>query len=211
MDRDAGPLQSQLHGEGGDDVSAGGADNDALYGHEGDDDLFGDAGDDTLAGGDGQDSLTGGDGQDELSGGLGIDLLGGGGGSDVLDGGSGNDTIWGGTPGETDTDTDFLNGGSGDDLLMIGAGDYANGGAGADVFALQDIHLGDAVAQITDFDLAEDGLVVVYDAALHPSPTLTLITEEGSTAATLLLDGIPLVSLTNGAGLDLGSVQLRAA
>lgn len=200
-----------LHGEGGIDRLTGGAGNDALYGHEGDDDLFGDAGHDTLAGGDGQDSLTGGDGQDELNGGLGNDLLGGGGGSDVLDGGAGNDTIWGQMPDENDADADFLNGGNGDDLLMIGAGDYANGGAGADVFALQDIHKGDLVAQITDFDPAEDGLVVIYDAALHPEPHLSLVTEAGSTAATLLLDGVPLVSLANGAGLDLGSVQLRAA
>ena len=117
------------------------------------------------------------------------------GGNDQLHGGDGIDT---------------LNGGAGDDLLFLGAGDYGNGGEGADAFALHDIRSGDAVAQITDFDPAEDSLVVLYDADLHPDPVLTLNQTEGG-EATLLLDGVPLVNLGAVTGIDLGAIQLRAA
>jgi hypothetical protein len=112
-------------------------------------------------------------------------------------------------PGEEDVEVDFLNGGSGDDLLLLGAGDYANGGEGSDAFALQDIQPGDPLVQITDFNPAQDELVVLYDANIHPNPELTL--HEVSGASILMLDGVPLASLTNGAVIDLATVQLRAA
>lgn len=199
-----------LHGEGGADALTGGDGNDALFGHEGDDDLIGGTGNDSLVGGDGFDSLQGGAGDDELSGGYGRDLLSGGSGSDMLEGGEGSDTIWGQLPGDDDLAVDFLNGGTGDDLLMLGAGDYANGGDGADVFGLLDVAAGDPPMQITDFDPAADTLVVLYDPALHPDPQLTVQAED-SGATTLLLDGVALASLTNGAALDLGAITLRAA
>ena len=199
-----------VHGEDGSDELNGGNGNDALFGHEGDDDLMGGAGDDSLTGGGGFDSLQGGEGDDELSGGYGRDLLSGGSGADMLEGGEGSDTIWGQTPGEADTAMDFLNGGTGDDLLMMGAGDYGNGGDGADVFGLLDVTAGDTPMQITDFDPAADSLVVLYDPAMHPDPQLTVQTEDNG-ATTLLLDGIALASLTNGAGLELGAITLRAA
>lgn len=199
-----------LHGEDGTDALYGGGGNDGLYGHEGDDDLLGGAGNDILAGGNGFDSLQGGTGEDELSGGHGRDLLSGGSGTDMLEGGEGSDTIWGQMPGESDDDLDFLNGGTGDDLLMLGAGDYGNGGDGADVFGLLDVVAGDPPMQITDFDPAADSLVVLYDASLHPDPQLSVQAED-SGATTLLLDGVALASLTNGAALDLGSITLRSA
>jgi Ca2+-binding RTX toxin-like protein len=112
-------------------------------------------------------------------------------------------------PDTPDTEADFLNGGAGDDLILTGAGDYANGGEGSDAFALQDIQPGDPLVQITDFNPAEDEIVVLYDATLHPSPELTLRDVQGSSV--LLLDDVPLASLTNGATVDLSAVQLRAA
>lgn len=222
---DAG--EDHLHGNGGTDSLTGGDERDEIWGEDGDDSLWGDQGDDSLWGGEGNDQLEGGlgddslvggsgadtvqggDGDDRVSGGEGGDLIGGGDGSDEVDGGAGADTIWGGMPHETDTDVDFLNGGAGDDLLMLGAGDYANGGEGSDAFALQDIHPGDPLVQITDFNPAQDELVVLYDPALHPNPELTLRDVLGSPV--LLLDGVPLASLTNGATLDLSMVRLQAA
>jgi Ca2+-binding RTX toxin-like protein len=167
-------------------------------------------GDDSLGGGGGDDRLTGDEGNDVLAGGSGADLLGGGRGSDEVEGGDGADTLWGGDAGTSDADADFLNGGTGDDLLFLGAADYGNGGDGADVFALQDLRAGDPVAQITDFNPSEDTIVVIYDAALHPQPVLSLDQPEGG-PTTLLLDGVPLVNLGTVSGIDLGAIQLRAA
>lgn len=219
--------QDGLAGGAGPDVLAGGDGDDSLWGNEGNDALTGDAGDDLLAGcegddsaagGDGNDSVIGGTGDDELDGQAGNDLVDGGSGHDVLtggtgaddlEGGAGNDTLFGGLAAEGDTAVDFLNGGYGDDELYLAAGDFGNGGQGADSFMLQDFAPGQPVVQITDFDPAEDQLVVMYDATLHPTPELTV--GSGGGATILMLDGVPLASLTNGAALDLAAVQLQAA
>ncbi len=200
-----------MHGEDGDDLATGGAGADRLYGHSGDDKLLGEAGADTLTGGEGQDSLAGGAGDDAVSGGIGDDLVVGGAGADALDGGEGRDTIWGQSADGDDEEVDFLNGGAGDDALMVGAGDYGSGGEGADQFALRDFGTGGDPAQITDFDPAEDQLVVLYDAALHPDPVLTLDQPDGTGAATLMIDGVPVASFANGADVDLRAIALRAA
>jgi len=200
-----------LHAEAGNDALNGGAGADALYGHEGDDTLDGGGGNDGLLGGDGFDRLLGGTGDDALDGGYGRDLLAGGSGSDILDGGEGSDTIWGQWPDQADTGIDFLNGGGGDDLLMLGAGDYGNGGGGADVFGLLDIGPDDPPMQITDFNPAEDALVVLYDATQHPDPQITLETDQHGGAVRLLLDGVMLANLTNVTAIDLGAITLRAA
>jgi Ca2+-binding RTX toxin-like protein len=126
-----------------------------------------------------------------------------------VDGGAGHDTLWGAAPGAADTDVDILNGGEGDDTLHLGAGDYGHGGAGADSFTLQDFGPGAPLMQITDFDPAEDDLVVIYDSALHPDPQLSLTAGNGATL--LLLDGVPLASLTAGANIDLAAIRLQAA
>jgi hypothetical protein len=82
-------------------------------------------------------------------------------------------------------------------------------GAGADDFPLADIRLGDPVAQIVDFDRGEDALVLLYDAALHADPVVTVRTEAGD--ATVLLDGVPVAQVLGGAGLESGDVVMRAA
>jgi len=102
----------------------------------------------------------------------------------------------------------LLTGGAGNDTLVLGAGDYGNGGEGADSFTLHDIHADDPPMQITDFNPAEDSLLVLYDASLHPDPQLSL--QPGSNGTTLLLDGVPLANLTT-SGFDLSNITLQAA
>ncbi|MGV8950320.1 MAG: calcium-binding protein [Cypionkella sp.] len=198
-----------LHGDSGNDSLYGGAGNDRLEGCEGDDSLFGGDGNDTLVAGDGNDALYGEAGADDLIGGHEDDALFGGTGQDNLDGGSGNDTLWGQDDHSDDRTTDFLNGGAGDDVLHLGAGDYGNGGDGADSFALQNIGPDDAPIQIVDFNAAEDHLIVLYDSALHPDPQLTSDTTEAGT--TLMLDGVVVANLQSTQLLDLSTVELRAA
>ena len=223
----AGDGDDHAQGRGGNDVLAGGTGADSLWGDDGNDDLIGGVGDDVLAGCEGNDSLDAGDGADSAMGGGGDDWLNGGAGDDTLlggegndavmggagadgvEGGEGDDTLWGADEGDPDEAVDFLNGGGGEDVLQLGAGDYGHGGMGSDSFALHEFAPGTALVQITDFDPAEDQLVVMYDAQLHPDPQLTL--QQGSGATILLLDGVPLASLTNGAALELGAIQLQAA
>ena len=199
-----------LHGEAGDDRLDGGDGNDSLSGDGGRDRLTAGAGDDGLVGGEGADVLRGGTGDDALQGGLGHDRAMGGDGSDVVDGNDGNDVLWGDRAGQDDGAVDFLNGGNGDDDLHAGSGDYANGGAGADRFVVDDIAAGDPVAQIVDFDRQEDALVLLYDAAHHADPAVSIVTEAGSPDAVVLLDGIPVAHVLGGAGLKLADVTLQA-
>jgi len=199
-----------LQGLDGDDEIEGSSGDDWLAGHMDDDLLQGDEGADSLMGGSGDDTLIGGEDDDWLAGGYGDDALQGRSGSDTLDGNAGNDTLLGVDPeNPKDSDgADFLNGGTGDDTLLIGAGDYAHGGEGADTFALGD-WIGDGeVAHISDYNPDEDDIVVLYDATAHPDPHIALISEDGSNDATVLLDGIPLAVIANGAGLSVDALKL---
>ena len=198
-----------LHGDAGDDLLTGGAGNDRIEACEGNDTLLGGEGDDVLIGGGGNDLLQGGAGQDALIGGDDDDQLIGGIGSDTLDGLNGNDEIWGQDASGDDGTLDFLNGGGGDDILHLGAGDYGNGGEGADQFELHDIGPNDPTPQIVDYNPAEDQLILLYDASLHTEPQLsTQITDAGTT---LLLNGVAVANLQGATGLDLSTVDLRAA
>jgi hypothetical protein len=133
-----------LFGGLGDDIIGGGADPDTVAGNRGDDRLYGQEGRDLLLGGLGEDELYGGPGFDELHGQAGQDHLWGGDGNDLLDGGSGDDRLHG----EGDNDalfgltgddrlfggpqSDALYGGSGDDRLFGGGGNDALFGRGGD-------------------------------------------------------------------------------
>lgn len=198
-----------LHGDEGDDLLDGGSGDDRLEGCEGNDSLSGGDGDDLLFGGGGNDLLQGGDGQDALIGGNEDDRLMGGRGSDTLDGLAGKDEIWGQDSTGDDGTLDFLNGGAGDDILHLGAGDYGNGGEGADQFELHKLGPNDPIPQIVDYNPAEDRLILLYDASLHPDPQLsTQITDSGTT---LLLNGIAVANLQGATGLDLTKLELRIA
>lgn len=192
-------------GGDGDDTAQGGDGDDSLAGQEGDDRLTGDEGADTLVGGAGNDTLAGDAGDDWLAGGFGDDILTGAAGADTLDGNDGNDTIRG-----QDGWSDFLNGGAGDDALHLGAGDHGSGGTGADKFSLDAPQPSGALATIGDYVPGEDEIVVLYDAAAHPAPAITVVTQPGSADATLFLDGLPLARVTGGAGMDPALVRLVA-
>ncbi|WCR10256.1 calcium-binding protein [Paracoccus stylophorae] len=139
-----------VYGPGGNDVIHGGAGDDSLCGQGGDDLIPGDSGDDTIFGGEGHDTLMGGAGTDWLSGNDGDDVLISGGGADDLDGGRGNDRLIG----SDDADMVWMHGGEGDDTLEPGAGDYAEGLAGADSFVLKEVS--GIVPIIADFSAEED-------------------------------------------------------
>lgn len=95
--------------------------------------------------GDGNDAARGGAGNDGLTGGAGNDVISGGAGDDILTGGKGKDALMGGKG------ADGLFGGEDDDLLVVGPGDVAVGGEGANFFTL-DPRLGTTgIIQLPDF------------------------------------------------------------
>jgi Ca2+-binding RTX toxin-like protein len=205
---DGGADGDILYGENGQDWLIGAAGHDALYAGAGHDALTGDAGQDNLFGGEGQDTLQGGEDADTMDGGIGNDSISGGTGSDEVFGGAGADTIWGNAQGQSDTHIDFLNGGAGDDVLMLGAGDYGHGDVGADSFTLIDAPGGGTAVQISDFDAAEDHIVMVYDPTLGAPPTPSL-QQDGSGNTEVLLDGQVVAVLTNGASITLANISLQ--
>ncbi len=199
-----------LTGGFGQDTLSGGEGADYLAGQEGDDDLDGGEGDDTLLGGNGQDSLSGGAGDDWLAGGMGDDLLAAGPGQDTLDGDAGNDTLVGAFFDTLDTPGNYLNGGEGDDVLRIGAGDIATGGAGADRFELSADQATGGMATIMDFDAVQDELVVVYDGS-GPVPEVTLAPGGLPDEVVVLLNGQPMAQVVGGAStLTPGAIRLVA-
>lgn len=200
-----------LSADDGDDKLVGGGGADTLLGQEGQDSLFGGAGSDTLIGGGGDDSLVGGDADDWLAGGAGDDQLTGDGGIDTLDGGDGNDALNGREAIGAFPEMDFLNGGNGNDSILLGAGDYATGGDGADWFELSDLTPGDAIANIADYNADEDALVVVFDPMMHPDPQLSLETQHNTVDVIVLLDGVPLAMVQGGAGMTIDDVLLTPA
>jgi hypothetical protein len=62
-----------------------------------------------------------------------------------------------------------------------------------------------------DFDAAADSLFVVYDAAAHPAPVVTLAAGTGPQDAVLMLDGKPVAHIAGGAVLDPAAIRLIAA
>lgn len=125
---------------------------------------------DAVNGTSGDDSLNGTDGDDVIFGKGGADTLSGGAGDDALFSGSG--TVYYGEsyhhyPGSLTTvgdDGDVLDGGEGDDHLWIGPGTTATGGEGADSFHAftNTYEPGTPAAEITDFDAAEDKLLIDF-------------------------------------------------
>ena len=165
---------------------------------------MGGAGDDRLTGGDGADILDGGDGADQMEGGLGDDMLAGGAGQDNLQGGAGDDVL----TGADDQGVDWLNGGDGNDVLLLGQDDMATGGAGADLFMLGSELAGETVAEIMDFDSAEDGLALLWDdTAGGIAPEVTL-GETDTDLVGVFADGELVGLVHGGAGLSSADIQL---
>jgi hypothetical protein len=62
---------------------------------------------------------------------------------------------------------------------------------------------------IEAYDEREDALFVVYDAAAHPDPVLSIgPSETGDADAMLMLDGMPIAVVSGGASLSLDAVSL---
>ena len=98
------------------------------------------------------DTLTGSDAvANILYGGSGNDSLFGRGGNDTLYGGAGTDIIWGGTG------ADFVDAGDGNDTIHIGAGDTVIGGAGDDLFLVDNASLGGGTITIDGSETSEPG------------------------------------------------------
>ena len=121
-DRASVSINTDVHGNGGNDVIVTGKGNDRVWGGSGDDTIFTYEGNDELYGEDGNDKLAGGTGNDRLDGGNGDDYLDENGErvspeiaiseTNTMIGGSGNDIIVG-SPGK-----DTIEGGSGDDTIL---------------------------------------------------------------------------------------------
>ncbi|MEL6700127.1 MAG: calcium-binding protein [Pseudomonadota bacterium] len=203
-----------LFGGGWDDVLDGGSSGDLLNGGVGADRLFGRSGGDTLIGDNGADLLVGNDGTDTLTGGDGKDVLVGG---DYLDREpflrQWRDAVRDDDPtrlqdtGEPQTQTelsddrrtDRLFGGNGDDLLLLGEGDEGEGGADEDTFAgihVTDDSASDTAAEVSDYDPAEDILIVYYDTDTAPAITV----EDDGADAVVLADGVPTLRVIGAAG-----------
>ncbi len=215
----AGDGDDSIQGAAGNDTAQGQAGNDLIDGGEGRDSLMGSEGADTLQGGAGNDSLIGGSeddwlGGDEdddwLLGGEGNDTLIGGAGTDDIDGGLGNDVINGVEAEGQPQETDFLNGQDGDDRILVGAGDYASGGLGDDEFILQEWMNESQVAQVTDYDPGHDQLVIVYDAAVHTDPVLTIEPNASGGGQSVFIDGSK-VAVFYGGQVSVSDIRLSAA
>lgn len=224
---DSGPGHDAVWASGGDDLALGGDGNDSLMGQDGhdylnggvgddsllggmgEDELSGEAGNDTLLGGADRDNLDGGEGDDWVAGGDGSDAVAGGRGSDIVDGGAGDDWLAGMSGAIDDFEMDFLNGDAGNDSFILGSGDIATGGEGADSFYVPETGDIAGPAEITDYNSAEDQLVVMYDGAQHPDPTLTVETSEDGDESTILLDGYA-VAVVRGSTVDPADIRLQS-
>ncbi|MEM6307386.1 MAG: calcium-binding protein [Pseudomonadota bacterium] len=196
-----------LAGEDGDDSLFGGSGDDTILGYLDNDILSGDAGDDIVYGGQGNDLLNGGGGDDALLGGYGDDTLNGGYGMDTLNGGRGNDMVSGiVTGGVEETDVDYLNGGAGDDTITLGKGDLAHGGSGLDTFVLGD-WLTYGSAEVSDFNAAEDNIVLVYSGDIAPDVTVTPVDDDPSTVV-VALDGAVVATVKNAMDMTADDVTL---
>ncbi|SDE32338.1 calcium-binding protein [Kordiimonas lacus] len=155
----AGEGADTVYGANGFDTIGGGAGDDILYGLGGPDIIYGGDGDDAIYGGNGDPTnfhrlsegesftivqrLFGGEGNDSLIGGDGAELHYGGAGNDKLYGRGGDDTLHGGAG------DDWLSGGDGNDTFITGDG--------ADTVYFD---FDNSVNTVTDFDVAEDRIVI---------------------------------------------------
>ncbi|MGE0152697.1 MAG: calcium-binding protein [Reyranellaceae bacterium] len=192
-----------IAGMGGSDTVFAGSGNDVLWG-----DALGNA---AGAAGDGNDFLAGGAGSDTIYGAGGDDVLHTGGGQLVgIDqerafGGDGNDTLYGGGG------VDSLYGGAGDDRIENAgsgaAGEYFDGGAGADILLLQLSHFAVPTTIVAGPDNVRDGDDYVQVFGKYGAVTATL----GHGNDTYIAEYDPRVaqdvknadSVSGGAGADL--------
>jgi hypothetical protein len=157
-----------LGSEFGDSLGAGQT-GDQQFGSTGDEGrlgaiVYGFGGNDSIRGWRADDTLVGGDGDDGIFANLGNDLLAGQAGNDELRGEDGDDT---------------LDGGAGNDFLIGGPGsDVETGGPGADAFVH---HLYGVADHFTDFNVAEDYIVVLDAGGRVPADPRSILTLDART------------------------------
>lgn len=219
-----------IGGGTGFDVLYGDAGDDALLGNGGDDLLIGRSGDDLLIGGGGADSLNGGPGDDVLiSGNVEIE------GEGELDvSATALAAVRASSSGDlaeadfaaldasgalNGVDVSFLSenpeptqggdlrGGGGDDLLLLAGGDTAQGGAGADIFVLNEGMVNENTVQITDYDAAEDVIALEFDGSEAPEPEI----RERDGDAVIFIGEEIIARITGGAGLSVADLRLVQA
>ena len=210
-----------LNGTEGSDMLGGEATDDMLAGNGGNDDLHGGLGSDTLLGGDGTDWIYGdGDygqgGDDSIEGGAGQDSLAGQGGNDTVHGGADDDTIFGGEGddllyGSDEDDRAWLHGDEGDDTLHAGAGDFVEGGAGRDLFLLDEPGVAGAeVPTIGDFSAAADQIELRYEDEGNGIEPVISLERDAEGATVIRMDGVPVGRLLNAQDLDVNDIVLTA-
>lgn len=146
---------------------------------------------DTITGSTLADLIEAGDGDDVVDGGEGDDSITGGTGADVVTGGLGDDVLYGGlVDGADDAEADTISGGEGDDEINLGNDDIATGGEGADTFVRSETVTSRAL--VTDFDSAEDLIVVQHESDSAP----TLVTQ------TIASDGV-ILEFSDGSQIEL--------
>lgn len=147
-----GANDDMLYGDASDNVIDSKAGNDTVHGAGGNDTLAGGDGDDLIDGGIGNDQLSGEEGNDKLYGQVGDDVLLGGNGQDQLEGGEGADELQGGSQDDIllgQEGADILAGNDGDDILDGGTGaDQMTGGIGDDLYRVDDAL--DQVSEMVD-------------------------------------------------------------
>lgn len=225
-----------LQGLNGDDLLIGGEGNDAMQGRGDNDTVQGFSGDDWVDGNDGNDLVRGGGGDDVAIGGLGEDTVDGRSGDDLVIGGELNANPLtnaelgilrdGGLLEDIFTDetnpvadirddgaADQLFGGGGSDLLVLGAGDVAEGGRELDDFAIiADAAEGDlGPATITDFNSPEGESIALYFRADETvNEDAITVTDDGDDAL-VSYEGEILARVTGAAGTltaeDIGIIQ----
>lgn len=191
------------YGPGGDDLLTGGRGHDMLAGDGGNDTLLGGPGDDTLFGGEGDDLLRGGPGTDWLAGGAGNDTLMAGRGGGDLSGGEGDDLLIG----SRDASRTFLHGDAGDDTLVPHGGDFAEGGAGADLFILRG-DPGPLAPIIADYDPDADRIALRIDLAPGESAPRIALARDDEGMTLILVDGIAYGRVMGG-GLVVEDLDIR--
>ena len=109
---------------------------------------------------------------------------------------------------------DTLDGGSGDDRLILGAGDLATGGDGADAFALDQALTQDDASgptggptAITDFDPGADAIQIEIEGGGDPGLVSVEDFEDGS-GATIFYDGAAVADVTGAQGIDPADIAL---
>ncbi|MEP1766495.1 MAG: calcium-binding protein [Sulfitobacter sp.] len=170
-----------LQGEDGDDMLCAGDGDDFVTGNTGQDFIEGQGGDDFVSGDYGWDTVLGNEGNDTVLGGRGGDVIQGNEGDDVVFGG-----IINGLPLSLDELTELrdgeslaeindgiemrddslgntLRGGTDEDDLIIGSGDWAHGGLGADTFHVMSEQNMGGIPNIADYRSNEDAITVIVD------------------------------------------------